>query len=65
MAKEIASDIAAALAESSAVRRRFEALPPSHQREYLTWIKQAKRPVTRARRIASMVERLAVREGTR
>jgi len=65
MAKEIASDVAAALAQSGAVRRRFEALPPSHRREYLTWIEQAKRPLTRARRIASMVERLAVGEGTR
>jgi len=65
MAKEIASDVAAALAQSSPARRRFEALPPSHRREYLSWIEQAKRLETRARRIASMVERLAVGEGTR
>jgi uncharacterized protein YdeI (YjbR/CyaY-like superfamily) len=63
MTEEVASDIAAGLAESGAVRRRFEALPPSHRREYL--IEQAKRPLTRARRVASMVERLAVGEGTR
>jgi uncharacterized protein YdeI (YjbR/CyaY-like superfamily) len=65
MTEEVASDIAAALAESGAVRRRFQALPPSHRREYLTWIEQAKRPLTRARRVASTVERLAVGEGTR
>ena len=65
MTEEVASDIAATLAESGAVRRRCEALPPSHRREYLTWIEQAKRPLTRARRLASMVERLAVGEGTR
>ena len=65
MSKEIAGDISAALAAGGGARRCFETLPPSHRREYLTWIEQAKRPLTRARRIASMVERLAVREGIR
>jgi uncharacterized protein YdeI (YjbR/CyaY-like superfamily) len=65
MTKEVASDIAAALAPCRAVRRRFEALPPSHRRECLTSIEQARRPLTRVRRSASMVERLAVGEGPR
>ena len=36
----------------------FRALPPSHQREYLSWVEEAKRPDTRIRRIAGMIERL-------
>ncbi len=30
----------------------------SHQREYVEWVEEAKRPETRARRIASTVERV-------
>lgn len=33
-------------------------LPPSHQREYLKWIEEAKRADTRARRIAQTITRL-------
>jgi uncharacterized protein YdeI (YjbR/CyaY-like superfamily) len=51
-------DVRDALAGDVAARRRFESLPPSHQREYLAWIEQAKRPETRQRRIAGTVARL-------
>lgn len=37
----------------------FEAFSPSAQREYLEWVTEAKRPETRARRIAQAVEWIA------
>ena len=37
----------------------FDAFPPSHRREYLEWIIEARRQDTRARRIAQAVEWLA------
>jgi len=33
-------------------RKAFEAFSPSHRREYVEWIDEAKRPETRARRVA-------------
>jgi uncharacterized protein YdeI (YjbR/CyaY-like superfamily) len=36
----------------------FEALPPSHRREYETWIQEAKKAETRRRRAAQAVARL-------
>jgi hypothetical protein len=37
---------------------RFAALSYSHQREYVIWIEEAKRPATRQRRVAETVERI-------
>lgn len=37
----------------------FEALPPSHKREYVEWIVEAKREETRDRRIATALEWLS------
>jgi hypothetical protein len=53
----VADDLAAALAAAGA-RAAFDALSYSHRREYVTWIDVAKRPETRARRIAGIVQRL-------
>jgi uncharacterized protein YdeI (YjbR/CyaY-like superfamily) len=53
-----AEDVLKALAAHPAARARYEALPPSHKAEYLTWIEEAKRAPTRERRIAGMIERL-------
>ncbi|MDI1435410.1 YdeI/OmpD-associated family protein [Polyangium sorediatum] len=53
------SDLAAALAEDAAASRTWEALAPSHRKEYVGWIEEAKKPETRARRIASSVEMMA------
>lgn len=53
----VPADLAAAL--TSAARETFEAFAPSHRREYLEWITEAKRPETRAKRIAQTVEWLA------
>jgi uncharacterized protein YdeI (YjbR/CyaY-like superfamily) len=45
-------DFAAALAKLQGARERFDGWAPSHRREYLEWITEAKRPETRAKRIA-------------
>jgi uncharacterized protein YdeI (YjbR/CyaY-like superfamily) len=52
-------DFARALRAVRPARRSFDAMAPSYRRQYLGWIAQAKRPETRARRIAQAVERLA------
>lgn len=57
----IPPDLAEALAQDDAARAGFEALRPSHQREYLQWIGDAKRPETRRRRIDQALVQL--REG--
>ena len=36
----------------------FAALPPSHRREYVDWILEAKRPETRARRVEETARRV-------
>jgi uncharacterized protein YdeI (YjbR/CyaY-like superfamily) len=59
MSYEEPVDVAEALQAAPAAAARFAALPPSHRREYLNWIAEAKKPQTRARRVAQMVERLA------
>lgn len=57
-AVEAPADFRKALAKNRKARDAFEKMPPSHKREYLGWIYEAKRPGTRARRIAQAVERL-------
>ena len=52
------ADIADALAATAGAHEAYHRLAPSHRREYLAWIDEAKRPETRARRIAGLVERL-------
>ncbi len=54
----VPADIQAALGAAPDAGSRFAALPPSHKAEYLTWIEEAKKPDTRARRIAGMIDRL-------
>ncbi len=51
-------ELARALATAPEAKAAFTALPPSHQREYATWIERAKRPETRERRAAQAVARL-------
>jgi len=52
-------DIQVALDANEKARTRFKTLPPSHRTEYLNQINEAKKPETRARRIASMLARLS------
>jgi len=53
------ADLAAALGANAAARATYAALPPSAQREYVDWLTSAKRPATRARRLAQAVAWLA------
>lgn len=55
----VPEDFAAALAGDAAARATFEAFAPSHRREYLEWIVEAKKPETRQRRLAQAIEWLA------
>lgn len=56
---EIPADFAAALCANIAAKNAFEHFAPSHRREYLEWILDAKRAETRSRRIVQAVEWLA------
>jgi len=51
-------DLAAALALQPEAEAAFAKLPPSHQREYLKWIEEARKPQTRQRRIEKTIEGL-------
>ena len=50
------ADIAAAFSAEPAARRFFESLPSFYRKNYLRWIQDAKRPETRANRVAEMME---------
>jgi uncharacterized protein YdeI (YjbR/CyaY-like superfamily) len=52
-------DLAAALGRTRGLLARFEAQSPSHRREYVEWIDEARKPETRARRIAQAAEWIA------
>ena len=52
-------ELLAALAENAAARVAYQALPPSHRREYAKWIGEAKQPETRAERAGKMVRKLS------
>lgn len=43
----------------------FQKLPPSHQEEYVSWINDAKKEVTRKKRVEGAIERLLVLAGKR
>jgi uncharacterized protein YdeI (YjbR/CyaY-like superfamily) len=55
----VPAELAEALAGDRKARTTFEAMPPSHRREYVEWISEAKRDETRARRVAQAVAWLA------
>jgi uncharacterized protein YdeI (YjbR/CyaY-like superfamily) len=55
----VPADFRAALAKSAKARTHFAAFAPSHRREYVKWITEAKRPETRARRLATAIVWLA------
>jgi len=57
---EIPADLAAALAAAPEAQAAFNRLAPSHRREYVQWIEEAKRPETRTRRIAETLKKLFV-----
>jgi uncharacterized protein YdeI (YjbR/CyaY-like superfamily) len=59
----VPDDLAAALDEDATAADAWARLAPSHKKLYLSWIGEAKRADTRARRIAETVRRVA--EGIR
>lgn len=56
---EIPADFAAAMKKVKGATQRFKEMSPSGQREYVTWIVEAKREETRRSRIATAVEWIA------
>lgn len=60
-AKELAvpDDLAAALKKNQVAAKTFANFSPSHRKEYITWITDAKREETRQKRLATTLEWLA------
>jgi uncharacterized protein YdeI (YjbR/CyaY-like superfamily) len=56
---KIPEDLSTALANDPAVKEKFERLAPSHKKLWAWWIISAKRPETRARRVAETLRRVA------
>jgi uncharacterized protein YdeI (YjbR/CyaY-like superfamily) len=56
VAMAMPSDLKAALARNAGARTVFEGFSPSHKREYLEWITEAKNDDTRARRVQTALE---------
>ena len=55
----VPADVAAALRKNKSAQRCFDGLSPSHKREYLEWITEAKTEPTRARRLTQAAEWMA------
>lgn len=52
----VPDDLTAALKKNAEARKVFEKFSPSHRREYIEWITEAKQEATRQKRIAQAVE---------
>lgn len=59
----VPDDVAAALQQNTKARTVFEAFSPSHQREYLEWITEAKTTATRNKRLATAIAWMAEGKG--
>ncbi|MGH3111129.1 MAG: YdeI/OmpD-associated family protein [Gaiellaceae bacterium] len=57
----VPADLSAALADDPTAKSAFAKMSYTHRREHVDWIEEAKRPETRARRVAETVK--CVREG--
>jgi len=55
---EIPAELMTALSRDKEAKAVFNKLPHSHQKEYVTWINDAKKEETRARRVAQTIEML-------
>jgi len=55
----VPADLSAALRKNKKARTAFEAFPPSHKREYVEWITEAKTDATRTRRLTQAVDQIA------
>jgi uncharacterized protein YdeI (YjbR/CyaY-like superfamily) len=58
---ELPSELRTALAAAPDARAAFDGLAPSHRREYVRWVAEARRADTRERRAAQTVMRLLER----
>jgi len=55
----VPEDLAAALARNRKAKAVFDGFSPSHKREYLEWITEAKREETRIRRVHTAIAQMA------
>ena len=55
---EVPADLAEALAGDAAARATFDGLAFTHRKEWVRWVEEAKKPETRAIRLARTVESL-------
>lgn len=55
--------LAAALAKHAKARATFDAFPPSHRRDYIEWLTEAKTEATREKRLATTIEWLSEGKG--
>lgn len=60
----VPDDLAAAL-DGAGARAAFDALAPSHRKEWVRWVTEAKRPETRERRVGETAGRVAAGETRR
>jgi hypothetical protein len=60
---ELPADLAAAL--DAEARRHYDSLATSHRKEWVRWVEEAKKPETRASRVAKTVEALRAGKKTR
>lgn len=56
---QIPDDVQLCLNDDAAIKYRFEKLSPSHKKEYIDYINEAKKIETRVNRIAKMIEKLS------
>jgi hypothetical protein len=61
---DVPEDLAAAMA-APGVADQFDKLAPSHRKEYVRWITEAKRTETRTKRIAEAVQKIGQAEPRR
>ncbi len=62
---ELPDDLAAALTAEPAAKAAYDALAPSHRKEWVRWVTEAKKPETRADRLGRTVASLAEGRRTR
>lgn len=56
---KVPDDFRQALAKNARARKAFDGFPPSHRREYIEWITEARTDATRQRRMNTALEWLA------
>jgi uncharacterized protein YdeI (YjbR/CyaY-like superfamily) len=60
---KVPAELAAALKKNKKAAAQFAAFPPSHRREYIEWISEAKRAETKASRVEQAIEWIAEGKG--